>query len=180
MDHLYLLKYRDYGNDKFLPSWSEQELELGNPRVMSNGSLIEWIERQLETPAQTTRRHQLLDQTHEQWHDTHPGVHACCFRGRPQMSLGIDLLGDDRTVNQIQTGDWQAKPGGIIQMPKGAKFEAINVLKSPRTGSPNRQLGGTPADMMRRVGTLVKDHGEFETWRDPSGQLWDLRKGEKR
>lgn len=40
--------------------WSEQQLALGKPICMSTETLIEWIQRQLETPEETEARHRVI------------------------------------------------------------------------------------------------------------------------
>jgi hypothetical protein len=81
MDHMYLLQYRDFANPEFTPSWDEHLLKSGNPRLMPTLTLIEWIERQLESEDQTRIRHQLLAETHRQWHEGHAGIYTCCIQG---------------------------------------------------------------------------------------------------
>lgn len=38
-------------------NWNENQLSLGKPRCMDTPTLIEWIQRQLETEAETHARH---------------------------------------------------------------------------------------------------------------------------
>ena len=121
MDHMYLLHYRVYGNDRFLPSWSERAIELGNPRVMDNATLIEWIERQLETEAETIRRHSLLHETHLQWHQSHPGIYTCCISGGMKRgsypanllrTIGVKV-GDHELPNGMKVETWRAPDGKL-------------------------------------------------------------------
>ncbi len=66
-------------DDRHLPDWDDNQLSLGKPALMSTPTLIEWIKRQLETPAQTQTRHEEMNQLHRLWHQTHPGIYACCI-----------------------------------------------------------------------------------------------------
>lgn len=151
MDHMYLLHYKVYGNDRFLPSWSERAIELGNPKVMDNATLIEWIERQLETEAETIRRHALLHQTHENWHQSHPGLWSCCinFVNNPDFEHSAD--------------GWRVAPGAVINTPSGTRFDTI-----PHHARLIIETG-------ERVGSCELDDGrKIDTYKTPDGKFWDV------
>lgn len=65
-------------------------LERGKPELMSTETLIEWIQRQLETKAETEARCRAKAQAHRRWHETHLGiVSGCCIQtGAPQEDQG--------------------------------------------------------------------------------------------
>jgi len=68
--------------------WNEQDLELGHPSVMDTPTLIEWIQRQLETPEETKDRHYLEQLEHLKTHI--PGViSACCIVASPIQANNI-------------------------------------------------------------------------------------------
>lgn len=70
-----------------LPDWDERALELDNPACMDVPTLVEWIQRHLETPAETAARHEDMRAKHFDWHVNGAGrglILACCiFNGRP-------------------------------------------------------------------------------------------------
>lgn len=59
--------------------WDENSLSLGLPACMDTPTLIEWIQRQLETKEKTAERHGILREEHAAWHATTPGIYACCM-----------------------------------------------------------------------------------------------------
>lgn len=70
------------------PDWSENALSLGKPELMDVPTLIEWIQRQLETKEETKARFDEMQRLHEEWHTSGVGawgIYACCIRvgGRP-------------------------------------------------------------------------------------------------
>ena len=63
--------------------WDERALELGNPATMDAPTLVEWIQRQLETSEETAERHREERRLHRAWHETNPGgaiIAGCCLR----------------------------------------------------------------------------------------------------
>jgi hypothetical protein len=66
-----------------LPDWDERILELGNPELMDPPTLIEWIQRQLESEEDTKARHAEMSRLHRAWHRSGGGaglILACCIR----------------------------------------------------------------------------------------------------
>lgn len=66
--------------DRHQPDWDDNQLSLGKPDCMDTPTLIEWIERQLETPAETKYRHTVMQADHLKWHEHNPGIYACCIQ----------------------------------------------------------------------------------------------------
>lgn len=64
------------------PDWDERVLELGKPAIMDTPTLIEWIQRQLETPEETQNRRDEMAALHKEWHRTGAGrfgIYTCCI-----------------------------------------------------------------------------------------------------
>lgn len=76
--------------------WDDRQLSLGNPRCMDTPTLIEWIQRQLESPEETTERHRVQLEKHQAWHRSNPGIYACCIQTSTfyQALRGMGLYGD--------------------------------------------------------------------------------------
>lgn len=82
-------------SERHLPDWDDNQLSLGKPACMSTPTLIEWIQRELETPEETTRRHEAMAKMHELWHVQNPGIYACCIK-TGGLSLNVPFI----TVNE--------------------------------------------------------------------------------
>ncbi len=69
----------DGGDERGLPAWDRNLLDLGAPYVMDTATFIEWLERQLETPEETEKRQQAREDRHREWHRTAIGIYSCCI-----------------------------------------------------------------------------------------------------
>jgi hypothetical protein len=99
------------------PDWDERVLLLGKPKLMDTPTLIEWIQRQLETPAQTLIRFLVMRREHREWHKSQPGIYTCC------INLGHTHPEYDRILrryNDLDMGDvesWNSYVGRVWQIP---------------------------------------------------------------
>lgn len=75
---------------KIAKPWSDTGLSLGKPACMDTDTLIEWIQRQLETEAETRERHDEYLQAHRLWHELNPGIWACCITASRVSPVGVD------------------------------------------------------------------------------------------
>lgn len=95
-------------DERFLPDWNEDALSLGRPKAMDTPTLIEWIERQLETPEEGVYRELMRSRLHQKWHDEHPGIYTCCINlGLTSGSISASSIsvGSILTVNEIRSKD---------------------------------------------------------------------------
>lgn len=83
--------------DNHLPDWDENALSLGVPRVMDTPTLIEWIQRQLETLDETEKRLEEMRRQHREWHQTAPGIFSCCIFTNRQPSFMLTTPNEART-----------------------------------------------------------------------------------
>lgn len=69
-------------NEDYTADWDENQLTFKDPRCMDTPSLIEYIERELETPEETQARHAWMKEQHFEWHRSGGGagrITACCI-----------------------------------------------------------------------------------------------------
>lgn len=101
-----------------IPDWNNQQLELGRPAVMDTPTLIEWIQRQIETPQETLQRRQEMHLVHAEWHRTGSGrfgIYACCIN----TGCGTKDLDSEKT-----------RLMALIQMPNEIRSANENLSES--------------------------------------------------
>lgn len=91
--------------DRSLPDWDDNQISLGKPECMSTPTLIEWIQRQLETPEETRARHDLMKIRHRIWHENTHGIYACC------ITSGIITVNEHRSSERLMQQALEAFKG---------------------------------------------------------------------
>lgn len=72
--------FDDGGDEKGLKNYEDHLIELGVIAAMDDDTYLEWMRRQLETPEETTARHEARKARHKEWHRTTPGIFGCCIK----------------------------------------------------------------------------------------------------
>jgi hypothetical protein len=104
------------------PDWNEDQLSLGKPQAMDTPTLIEWIQRQLETPVQTLARFLQMQEEHREWHQSGGGagmILACCIRTGPPRSEY------ERIVAKYDKPEWRASIDGVWLMEDDAPVAEV-------------------------------------------------------
>lgn len=116
-------------DERFLPDWDNDQLSLGKPHCMDTLTLIEWIERQLETEQETRNRHEFMRELYKLWHGDHQGIYGCCINGgfRPLLTINERrTTKDTKLYDQALEAFRNYRAGGLMVLPEGVSVTPLN------------------------------------------------------